>query len=309
MSEMALSNNEGFRCPKPALILSLLFGLALVSCTDDPVESQLKDAGGAEDDPAQSHGGACNPFVKDDIPIVLEEIIAVGEDAEGVLYVVEESEAVPETRAFISEGETLYRQEVLGGSSGHGPEGESYGLTLRTADGGEITLLVEIDAAGDVKMAIVRDEEYEGRISEIGENGELLQVLDESAVSSMAVKNLENIVFLEYFAVVENGDTIVVTRPENDWSYEDFELFYGKAEQMIERPVSDVLRASDGGSTRISFSLDGKEAEVFFPIHLTEEDAEWGEATLTVGNDTLAVTRKESDDFIAEDYTFTCLDE
>ena len=123
-------------------------------------------------------------------------------------------------------------------------------------------------------------------------------------------RNLENVVVVEYFAEVENGDTLLVTRPKYDMrGVEDMGLFYGAAPELIERRVSEFLRASDGGSTVIVFGLGGETALAKFPVRLTEEGLEWEPATLTIGGDTLALTRREPDDFVAHDYTFECFDD
>ncbi|MDF2694807.1 MAG: hypothetical protein K0S65_3190, partial [Labilithrix sp.] len=68
---------------------------------------------------------------------------------------------------------------------------------------------------------------------------------------------------------------IVVLRPATDWSYEDFRLFYGTADAMIERQITN---ASRGSSTYITFTMDGASHDVFFPSSLSPEGSV---ATLT----------------------------
>ena len=280
-----------------AVALSGFFWSSILGCVPD-------------DDSDRSEVVSCDPFAENPAAITLEQIIAVGQDAQGVVYVVDKDTSTAKTRAFISEGETLYRLEVQGSGEGTSPEGEHYSLTVATAADELSTLLVEIDTVGTTTMAFVRGEDYEGPIADIGVNGEVLEVRDDSVVSDMAVRNLENVVVVEYFAEVENGDTVLVTRPKYDMrGVEDMGLFYGAAPELIERRVSEFLRASDGGSTVIVFGLGGEKALAKFPVRLTEEGLEWEPATLTIGGDTLALTRREPDDFVAHDYTFECFDD
>jgi hypothetical protein len=77
--------------------------------------------------------------------------------------------------------------------------------------------------------------------------------------------------------------------PEDDWDYEDFRLFLGPPERVEERKVTSVQRARDGGTTKISFQIEGAAAEAFIstPQNVNEP------ATLKHGGQTftMAVTQ------------------
>jgi hypothetical protein len=117
---------------------------------------------------------------------------------------------------------------------------------------------------------------------------------------------LAGIVSIEYLAKVEDGKTILVTRPEYDWSYEDFKLYYGTAEEMKQLTVLEVIRYRDGGSTSISFEIDSSTAEVAFPVYLTEEGGALEPATPTIDDQQLTVTRLEPDALDLSKFSFVC---
>jgi hypothetical protein len=66
-----------------------------------------------------------------------------------------------------------------------------------------------------------------------------------------------------WFALAD-GNVMVVTRPRDDWSYADFRLFLGPMGAVAERRVGNVTGARDGGSTTITFDLDGTSAVARF---------------------------------------------
>jgi hypothetical protein len=142
-------------------------------------------------------------------------------------------------------------------------------------------------------------------IEEVAAAGEYLQVLDESAIESMALKNLAGEVFVEYLARIGNGELAVVIRPEHDWSYEDFRLFMGQRTDMKELEIIEVTRLRDGGTTDIMFRRGSTTATLHFGIdNLTE----WGECRLeTEDSGTLSVERLETDTYDLQGFSYLCL--
>jgi hypothetical protein len=96
-------------------------------------------------------------------------------------------------------------------------------------------------------------------------------------------------VFVEYAAEIPDGRRLVVTRPQDDWGYDDFRLFLGPPERVEERKVNSVQRARDGGTTTISFQIEGAAAEAFIPAPQNVNEP----ATLKYAGQTftMAVTR------------------
>jgi hypothetical protein len=226
-------------------------------------------------------------------PIALDDVIAVGRDSEGTLYVADEPSGADEARVFVSDGDTLVRRHVSGGGQGRDGDVE---FRLFGVDGssGPFQWLIET-AAGETRMAIAAGEEDRTtRIDELGPEAELLEVLDESALEGLAVRNFPGVIEVEYVAETEDGELLLVTRPAEDWSYDDFRLFYGPEDRLLEREVMSVRRQRDGGSTHIEFDVNGEQAVVFFPVELGA--AEPPQATLTIGDTTEPLARLGEDE-------------
>jgi hypothetical protein len=95
---------------------------------------------------------------------------------------------------------------------------------------------------------------------------------------------------LEYAASLQDGRWLVVVRPRDDWTYADFRAFFGLKEGVLERPVVTVSRARDGGSTTISFEIDGATATASFPVVFDGTTFQAGPPTLAMGGATLGMT-------------------
>ncbi len=93
---------------------------------------------------------------------------------------------------------------------------------------------------------------------------------------------------VEYLATVEDGRSVVVTRPVGG-SYEEMRLFLGSGLELHEREVVRVLTFSDGGTTVITFLLSGVRWTLTFPVELNGGDVIFEPGTLTDGVDTLGV--------------------
>jgi len=121
---------------------------------------------------------------------------------------------------------------------------------------------------------------------DVGVEGETLGVRERGAVAGLAVRNLAGDVHTEYLAKLQDGQRLVVVRPEDDWQYLDFRLFLGTPERMEERTVLNVTRGRDGGTTTIWFTLDGLDAVAYFPTAFRPDET----ATLTAGSLVLPMT-------------------
>jgi hypothetical protein len=235
---------------------------------------------------------ACDPFAAEAQTAELGTILAAGEDADGVLYVVEQpaGQGESELRVFVSEGDALSRKRVLGSGSG----GNDF--TVSFEQGSTPARLVFQRSSGAVTgMALVHDRER-SFLDALGPEAERLTLVEEPEVRDRALRNLPGEIVLEHLGSVDDGDgvhTIVVTRPRDDWSYEDFRLFYGAAEQLLEREIENVSR---GNATFIDFDVNGVTYHVVFgsPLGPTEStlrvgaveyqvQAEWGATSVPAG--------------------------
>lgn len=243
----------------------------------------------------------CDPLGPAPIEITLGEIVAAGADDEGHTYVVDR--VGPESRVFVEKNGALVHYPVSA-EGGGGTDGVEL-LTLLVAEVGRSFLLqIETSAAG-IRMAVLHDPGATESF-EIGTMGVELTVLAPESVADMPVSNVAAGIELEYVAALEDGRLLVVSRPSEEWSYEDFRAFFGSLEDLTERPVTDVARLTDGGSTTIELEIDGATATASFPIVIVETDFVPGPATLTIAKETHALARLPH--AVPEGAVFHCLD-
>jgi hypothetical protein len=243
---------------KTTLPLSLILGAALWGC------------GGAAAPTTASK--SCDPLADEPQPISLGQVLGVGRDANGALYAIDRPPQ-GEDRLFVSAGMTLTRQPVDGSGSGSQPGGGTFEIV--TSGVGDAALTVEIvkDAAGTTTMGLVHGA-LATKTFTIGMQGETLTVLGADVLASYTLQNLPGTIYVEYVATLPDGRTMVVTRPEVDWS--------SSTSALAERKVINVLR---GSFTDILFVLDGAQVKAHFTSDLAP-----GPSTLAIGADTFTLT-------------------
>jgi len=171
---------------------------------------------------------------------------------------------------------------------------ETYLATFENG-GTNVKMGVEV-RDGTVRVAIGPG--VERSFEALVELGEELTVVPDAVLDDYVLRNLPGDVEIEYIASVETGERLVVIRPSEDWTYDDFRLFIGEPDRLVERQVESVLRARDGGSTWIRFDFHGETAEVSFPV----SDA----ATLTTGSGTYAIEPLPPETITS--FSFECLE-
>ena len=273
-------------CLLPILTCLACGGSDTSSGQEDGSSNAALDAG---DDGAGSGALAvCDPFVPKPLPIALGTVIAAGQDSVGVIYAADQVDS--SQRVFVSDASgTLVRQRIAG--SGSGPD--FYVFDVSDHDPAFV-LQIDMPAGGSVRMGVFNGTLKDSKTFVIGQQGEELTVLPTGAIAGMPVRNLPGDVVLEYAATLTDGDVMVVTRPRDDWSYTDFRLFLGPIGAVVERKVDSVLRAKDGGSTTITFDLDGTSAVASFPVVFADGGFAAGPATLAVGGTITSLTRQDA---------------
>jgi len=221
---------------------------------------------------ASSSLGACDPFQAPVVSLELETILGAGEAADGTFYVADSIEG--SDRMFVGTAEGLARVRVLGSGSESTSTGSITALTFLAPDDTVATFLIAVEGA-TTTLSLVAGSYRPG--PEPPPDPEVLAVIDDATARATPVGGWVNPIVLEYHALVDGTDPLIVVRPELDWSYEDFRLFLGAGSEATERRVASVTRARDGGSTHVVFDLDGQTADAFFPFQ--------GAPTLTVGGE------------------------
>ncbi|MBN9165311.1 MAG: hypothetical protein J0I07_30385 [Myxococcales bacterium] len=236
----------------------------LLACSGGTSPGSTGNARSGSSTDASLH--ACSPLEGATQPIALEVVVGAGRHADGTLYVLDK--AGSNHRVFVSEGGGLQRKKVAGSGEG---EGSITVEVLETVP--PFSLKVESTNGVPKRMGVFRGE-LNDKTFEIGGRGDVLELVDASAYASLPLRNIPGAAHVEYDASRSNGDRIVVTRPDTDWTYEDVRVFYGARARMVERPVVDVSR---GSSTYITFMVDGVEHKATFQSSMSSST----NATLT----------------------------
>ncbi len=237
--------------------------------------------------------------------IALTQVLGAGKAKDGTLYVADAGDSRSSgSRLFVATGGALERKRVTGqGSSGGGADAD---YTLSFEDGATTRRLVIQVRASKVTGIALTSDTGKGFFADLGSDAERLTVVDSKTVASMPVHNLPGKVVIEYLAHTSAGDTLLVTRPQDDSTYDDFKLFFGKSKQLLERELTTVSRARDGGSTTLGFLVDGVEYTAHFPVVSTGTSFMPGPATLDTGRATLSLTRDATQASTLAGFSYLC---
>jgi hypothetical protein len=200
----------------------------------------------------------CDPLAGPESTIALATLIGAGRHPDGTTYLLDKAGSVH--RVFVGSGPELRRKRVTVGVESAGPSGTFVMVSVTEAEP-PFRLKVEM-MGGTSRMGVLRETSSMPDFV-IGQQGDVLAPLTVAEVQALQLHNLG--AFVEYDAQIPDGRRLVVTRPEDEWDYEDFRLFLGPPERLEERKVTSVQRARDGGTTKISFQFEGAPAEAFIP--------------------------------------------
>ena len=264
-------------------------------------EAASGNPNGQEGGPASSSLVSCDPFQPATKPITLTTVLGAGQDTDGTLYVVDQPQAGSE-RVFVSSGGTLQRQRIAGSGTESGGNGVmSY--TFSISDHVPAFMLkLETNSSGPTAMGVLQGD-LSGKTFTIGQQGSVLTLVSASQVAALPVANIPAQTFIEYNATIPDGHALLVVRPRDDWTYQDFRVFFGTTDHMAERPADQVVRYHDGGSTTINFTIDGVAAVASFPVSLTGVAAP---PTLTIGAISFPLALGPTDS-PPVGYTYSCL--
>jgi hypothetical protein len=243
----------------------------------------------------------CDPLAPP--PTSLSNLLGVGQDDQGTLYVADLPAGIDEPRVFVGPGAgPMVRQEVFGsGSTGSGEYTLSFGPP-GAAVASQQALLLDVANGMATQMALGPADSK----SFLGGPGETpLTVVGASAVAGLGIVNLPGEV--DYVGDVSDGTSIVVTSPIDVQSSADFHLFYGTADAMAERTIMSFNQALSGYPT-ITFQVGS--ATYTMAIGGTFEldgGGGPGPGTLDTGSATLDFTLRTPTPSTLAGFSFTCL--
>jgi hypothetical protein len=246
----------------------------------------------------------CDPLASP--PTKLSNILGIGKDAQGTLYVADSPAGLPSPRVFVSGGGNLVRQDVRGSGQAGGGAGQAAQYTLTFAPRGadaasEEALLLDTQGGMATQMALGPANSK----SFLGGPGETpLTVVDASAVSGLPIVNLPGVV--EYVADVSDGTAIVITLPMDAASSADFHLFYGTPSAMQERKIVSFDQALSGYPT-VAFQV-GSQTYTMAIGGTFDPDGGGGPGpgTLDTGSAMLTFTLRMPTPSTLSAFSFTC---
>lgn len=254
--------------------------------------------GGGGSEPAQM---ACDPLVPP--PITLGNVIGVGKDASGTLYVDAEN------GVFVSSGDTLNRQHVTGAGALGTTE---LMFTFEAADGsGAQRLLIEKDGTSVIKMAL-GPVDSKAFLSESPAGVTMLALVPPSTVAGMKVTNTPNVI--QWVGDVANGDAIMATTPMNpefDGTTGGLAVFYGPKSAVAQRKVVAFQQSLSGDGT-VAFLVGSTQYTLALGMEPGPDAGPFGELALQGltpdgGAEMGTFIRKPTPTSLPEGLSFTCL--
>ena len=280
------------------LILASLSG-ALVGCGDE-----RSQPGGPEVDGKRLV--ACDPWNQDAPPVELGTVLGAGRAEDDRLYVIDRDSA-PHVRLFVSDGDLLVRQSVVGtGTESDG--GIERMFVSGTLGSTPIRVLLE-RREGSRRMLLLEGDDAAGRDIDLANpRGKHITIVGEDLVRPLEVRNLPALSRVEYAAQVEPDDHLVVLGPEHLESFDDYVLFFGRSDRVSQREVLVFGRGRDGGTTTIDFDLDGETARAHFPNRIQRDGPPITEpVTFEVDGSPRAITKLPKERASTDGLSFECL--
>ncbi|HEX5659358.1 MAG TPA: hypothetical protein VFX59_19320 [Polyangiales bacterium] len=232
-----------------------------------------------------SDAGTCDPLATRTLPITIGNVVAAGTAPDGVTYVVTRDGA--DTRVFVSEGDTFVRRRVTGSGFSLGAS-DFVDDTVGFEDTQPSRLVFQSDDDYAVRMALVHDDQrtyYDALTNKIE-----LTIQPDSIVAGRPARNLPGDVLLQYAATTPDGQQLLVTRPEDDWTAKDYRLFLGRGDALQEIPITI---AAVNAFARFEFVLNGMPGSVVIgnpqlspstPSVLQHDNGEWALTLLPTGS-------------------------
>jgi hypothetical protein len=249
--------------------------------------------------------GPCDPLAP--TPVTLGTILGVGQDPQSALYVADQAPDAGQNRVFVSSGSTLVRKHVGGSGQTGGPPDADYSFSFQDPFADASTaraLLIQVRGGAVTAMALGPPDSKSFYVPDAGDAP--LTVLDAGAAARLKIQNLP--VLVEYVADVSDGNAVVVTQPMDPWGYSDYRLFYGTANQMVERRIAAYNRGDTGDD--IAFTVDAATYTAHFTWQLDDGGGVGapGPASLdTTGGTTLPMTQRVPTPNSLTGFSFSCL--
>lgn len=224
-------------------------------------------------DPGPQAAGPCDPLSSEPRAIALEGALAVGRSRSGDVYAVDRVGG-KDARAYRGRDGVLWRQGNVSTSA------SSRGLDRYDAwvGGSSLRLLVDRTATrhGTVPtrhwgLFLTLPDEPRNPGGQRGTSaGVRLRRMPERSVRGWSiVDRAPPAIGIQYLARTPGDRWLLVTMPE-PLGFEHLRVYFGPREDVRQRRLVDFARQRDGGTTRITFEVDGVELRARFPVRCGE---------------------------------------
>jgi hypothetical protein len=195
-------------------------------------------------------GDSCNPIGSDVAAVEMGEIIGVGQsprDSSYLLVVARTPDGHFQVFRTVA-GEALKRRPVSDVQEIAAASGPGYSMLIGE-DVDTQLLRLEVDPSGAVTMI------------SIGES--VLNLMGRELPAGIAFQPGPRKFMIAGYGFLEDArnTTLIFIRPDIDWSYEEFRVFFGDAAYLVERKPATV----SGGLT-VSFKADGHDVKAIVPV-------------------------------------------
>ena len=288
-----------------SILVAVALAAPVTACSTTP-----KGATGSTDAGSTGTGGAggiaaegpCDPL--EPKAIALDQVVGVGKDAAGTLY-VDSSSGI-----FVSGGGKLIRQAVIGsGQSGNNEYNFSFvapGADYSTAQ----NLLVE--TTGDTADGMALGGDAKSFLDQSPAGVTMLTLVGAATLSGMALVNTPT--EIAYVADVANGDVLLATLPmsgDSTSSSGGLAIFYGPTSAVAQRTITSFQESmSNNGS--VTFLVDGTPYVLTFGLVPSPDAGPFGAFALgdltPQGGSPIGVTlRSPTPSTLPQGLSFTCL--
>jgi hypothetical protein len=251
-----------FRAPSFVAALALLASSSCARISDSRQPFVMYADPRIEPDPGPHEAGPCDPLRETERPIHLDAPIAVGRARDGTMYLFERAGTVPAWTYRSGDGRFERQRDAEPRPT------RGRGVFVQAFSGPHIVVL-GIDESANERGWIARRHVRMWRVevsatTERARRGERLRVLDPAAVRSWPAFDRPREISIEYLAHTPDGRWLMVTMPEMD--FEHVRVFFGTAQNVRERPFVRMARQRDGGTTNVTFEVEGEVLVAHFPV-------------------------------------------
>ena len=255
----------------------------------------------------------CDPLIPEVVDIELGEIISIGEDIDGTIYLLDSFKyenlgSTPTRRLFVLQNEILVRQKPTATGSGIDDDGnEYYSFFFAMAGFHKAFYVTHID-----------ESVYTTRICDLGEDWSYkreptedychpLKIVDSKILEGMTISGLPSYVQVLYRVQIQGGNQLLLLLPEIDGVPTEYKLFYGSSETMRECQIEDIIQFMSGSIQAWFTTCDNREAVLrLYPENAFGSGSKEEDSFFQLEGNKKQVTLLSTEDFDINETQYSC---